>query len=63
MWGVCVCVCVWGGVFLHTSYGASQLPEDPFEIIQITPGTPKPDGELLQRQLQQADEKDVYTYT
>lgn len=45
-------------MYLPTSYGASQLPEDPFEIIQVIPGFPKPDGQLLQRQLQQADEKE-----
>lgn len=50
------CACV----YLPTSCGASQLPEDPFEIVQVAPGPPEIDGQLFQGQLQQADGKNMY---
>lgn len=46
----------WGSL---TSYRAAQLPEDPFEIIQVTPGLPKLQGQFLQGQLQQAESETV----
>lgn len=42
-----------------TSYWAAQLPEDPFKIIQVSPGLSKLQGQFLQGQLQQAESEAV----
>lgn len=52
-------ICLLNKLGSLTSYWAAQLPEDPFKIIQVSPGLSELQGQFLQGQLQQAESEAV----